>query len=192
MQGRIAAGLVVALWVSLLVAGWVPVAGAQGPLPVNLSLKVAGHGSSAVEVRGTTLPGSVVAVRGASKVVDESGKFMLKTTMPVYLVAVKGGQLRRLTLRLPEGAPKWLDRLTIGLNLTKMRAEVDGALTIKNHPPATVTVEHVQAGQRVDAPLRGGEFSLDLPVVQKTNTLDWTLRAGWIRWTAPALTFDVQ
>lgn len=167
-------------------------AAAQAPLPVAVSLKVAGHGSQLVDVQGTTLPGTVVSVRGATAVVDDSGAFSLRTTLPFYLVAVKGGHLRKVTMALPDGAQKWVDRLTIAFNLTTMRAEVDGTLTIKNHPPATVTVEHLQTGTTVKAPVTYGTFSLDLPVVQKTNTLDWSLHAGWVTWSAPPLSYSVQ
>ncbi len=187
MRGTIYAALLLGV-VLFMAAG----AGAQAPLPMTVSLNVTGHGSETVDVQGTTLPGTVVSVRGATKVVDESGAFTLRTSLPFYLVAVRGSQLRKVTMALPDGAHKWVDRLTIAFNLTMMRAEVDGTLMIKNHPPATVTVEHLQTRTTVKAPVTHGAFSLDLPLVQKTNTLDWSLRAGWITWAAPPLSYNVQ
>jgi hypothetical protein len=53
-------------------------------------------------------------------------------------------------------------------------------------------VEHLQAGTTVRAPVTHGQFTLGLLLVQKTNTLEWTLRAGWFRWAAPPLNFDVR
>ena len=188
MRTVIVAGSVLVAVAVMLAAA----ADAQAPLPVTVSLRLDGHGSTAVEVQRTTLPGAVVSVRGATEVIDESGAFTLRTSLPLYLVAVKGQQLRKVTMALPAGAQKWIDRLTIGFDLTTMRAQVEGALTIKNHPPAMVTVEHVQAGTIVRTPVTHGEFTVGLPLVPRTNTLDWTLRAGWISWAAPPLTFDVR
>lgn len=179
------AALVLALALATAAAG-------QQSLPLAVTVRYAGGRSDTVEVRGTTEPGTVVSVRGATKVVDESGEFALATKLPVNLVAVKGGQIRRLSLSLPSGATKWLSWLTVNANLTQMKALIAGALTISNHPSATVTVEHVQAGKTVEAMIDHGQFKVGLPMVPQVNTLDWTLHAGWLSWTAPSLSFSVQ
>lgn len=179
--------VVLALWAVLAAA-----AGAQSGLPLEVDVSYAGGNGGAVTVGGTTLPGTVVAVRGGSQVVDESGRFSLHSTLPVTLVAVRGRQIRRLSLTLPSGATRWLARLKIHADLTQMAAEVAGALTITNHPPASVVVEHVETGKSVRTSITRGQFALDLPLVPKVNTLDWTLRTGWLSWNAPSLTVTVQ
>lgn len=181
-------GLVVLALVMVLA----PAAGAQPELPLQVSVQYSGGGSDAVTVWGSTVPGTVVSVRGASGVVSDSGKFTLRSTLPVSLVAVHAGQIRRLNLSLPAGATRWLSRLTINANLTQMVAQVAGALTITNHPPASVVVEHVEAGTSIQASVTHGRFVLGFPLVPKVNTLDWTLRCGWLSWNAPSLTFTVQ
>lgn len=180
------------LVVLALVAALAPSAGAQPGLPLQVNVQYAGGGSAVVTIQGTTLPGTVVAVRGATRVVDETGKFSLTSPLPVSLVAVRDTQIRRLSINLPSGATKWLSRLSINANLTRMAAQVTGALTIRDHPPASVVVEHVEAGKSVQTSITHGQFALGLPLVPKVNTLDWTLRYGWLSWNAPSLTFTVQ
>ena len=174
-----------------LLLGLAPPAGAQASLPMQLSVRYAGAGSGVVTVEGTTVPGTVVSVRGMSTVVSRTGKFTLRSALPLTFVGAKGGQMRRLTLTLPSGATKWLSRLTVIANLTKMSAKVYGAMTITNHPPATVLVRHVEAAKTIEAAVTAGRFGLAFPLVPRVNTLDWSLRAGLLTWKAPALSFTV-
>lgn len=170
----------------------VPVANAQPGLPLNVSIKYAGGSGNVVTVSGTTVPGTVVSVKGATKVVDKTGVFTFKSTLPVSLVAVKDKHIRRLSLNLPSGATKWLSWLTVNANVTQMKAAVTGALTITNHPTASVIVEHVEADRTVETGITKGKFSLGFPLVPRVNTLNWRLRYGLFSWTAPRLTFTVQ
>lgn len=183
--------VMVALGLALLLA-LVPTVSAQPGLPLQVSVKYAGGGTNAVTVSGTTVPGTVVSVKGASKVVDRTGKFSLRSTLPVFLVAVKEKHIRRLNLNLPSGATKWLSWLTVNANLTQMKAAVAGALTIKDHQSASVIVEHVEAERTVQAGVTQGKFSLGFPLVPRVNTLNWKLRYGFFSWNAPSLTFTVQ
>jgi hypothetical protein len=183
--------VMVALGLALLLA-FVPGVNAQPELPLQVSIKYVGGGTNAVTVSGTTVPGTVVSVKGATKVVDRTGKFSLRSTLPVSLVAVKDKHIRRLNLNLPSGATKWLSWLTVNANLTQMKVAVTGALTIKDHPTASVIVEHVEAERTVQAGVTQGKFSLGFPLVPRVNTLNWKLRYGFFSWNAPSLTFTVQ
>ncbi|MGH9893268.1 MAG: hypothetical protein ACREA0_15015, partial [bacterium] len=104
--------VMVALGLALLLA-WVPAVGAQPGLPLLVSVKYIGGSTNTVTVSGTTVPGTVVSVKGATKVVDRTGKFSLKSPLPISLVAVKDKHIRRLTIHLPSGATKWLSWLTV-------------------------------------------------------------------------------
>lgn len=181
--------IVVALALMLVPAGQ---AGAQASLPMHLSIMYVGSGASAVTITGTTLPGTVVAVRGMSKVVDKTGKFTLRSALPMTFVGMKGAQTRRFTLGLPSGATKWLSKLTVIANLTQMSAKVFGAMTITNHPTASVVVRHVEANKTVNTGVTAGRFGLAFPLVPKVNTLDWSLRTSLLTWKAPTLSFTVQ
>lgn len=181
--------IVVALALMLVPAGQ---AGAQASLPMQLSIKYAGAGTNAVTIEGTTVPGTIVAVRGMSKVVDRTGKFILRSALPMTFVGMKGAQTRRFTLGLPSGATKWLSRLTVIANLTQMSAKVFGAMTVTNHPTASVVVRHVEANRTVQAGVTRGRFGLAFPLVPKVNTLDWSLRTSLLTWKAPTLSFMVQ
>ncbi|MGH2437326.1 MAG: hypothetical protein ACRDFA_10060 [bacterium] len=183
--------VMVALGLALLLA-LVPAVGAQPGLPLLVSVKYIGGSTNTVTVSGTTVPGTVVSVKGATKVVDRTGKFSLKSPLPISLVAVKDKHIRRLTINLPSGATKWLSWLTVNANLTQMKTTVAGALTIKDHPSASVIVEHVEADKIVQAAVTQGKFSLGFPLVPRINTLNWTLRYGFLSWNAPRLTFTVQ
>jgi len=183
--------VMVALGLALLLA-FVPAVSAQPGLPLQVTVKYVGGGTNAVTVSGTTVPGTVVSVKGTSKVVDRTGKFSLRSSLPVSLVAVKDKHIRRLNLNLPSGATKWLSWLTVNANLTQMKTTVAGALTIKDHPSASVIVEHVEADKTVQAKVTQGKFSLGFPLVPRVNTLNWKLRYGLLSWNAPSLTFTVQ
>jgi hypothetical protein len=183
--------VMVALGLALLLA-LVPAVNAQPGLPLLVNIKYAGGGANVVTVYGTTVPGTVVSVKGATKVVDKTGKFSLKSTLPVSLVAVKDKQIRRLNLNLPSGATKWLSYLNVTANLTQMKAAVVGALTIKDHPSASVIVEHVEAERTIQAGVTQGKFNLGFPLVPRVNTLNWKMRYGFFSWNAPSLTFTVQ
>ena len=120
-------------------------------------------GRNIVSVEGTTVPGTVVSVKGMSKVMDKTGKFILRSALPLTFVGVKGAQVRRLSLGLPSGAPKWLSRLTVIANLTQMSAKVFGAMTITKHPPATVVLRHVEAHKTIPTGVTRGQFGLAVP-----------------------------
>lgn len=181
--------IMIALGLVLALASQV---GAQASLPMQVSVKYAGSGTNIVTVEGTTVPGTVVAVKGMSKVVDKTGRFTLRSPLPMTFVGMKGSQSRRFTLGLPSGATKWLTKLTIIANLTKMSAKVFGAMTITNHPPASVVVRHIEARKTVQTRVTRGQFGLAFPLVPRINTLDWSLRTTLLNWNAPSLSFNVQ
>ncbi|HEY3248329.1 MAG TPA: hypothetical protein VGK88_08590 [bacterium] len=180
--------VIVLVLVALLLAA---PATAQTPLPLAVELKYT-QTSQRVGVTGTTRPGTVVAVAGALAHANGDGQFVLNGTLPISLVAVSDGQTRRLRLDLPQGATKYLEWLNVELDLTKMTAVVTGALTIKSHPAATVIVHHVEANSAVRGSVRQGNFDLTLPLVRGTNTLEWALQVGFLRFPAPDFTFTVD
>ena len=49
-------------------------------------------GRNIVSVEGTTVPGTVVSVKGMSKVMDKTGKFILRSALPLTFVGVKGAR----------------------------------------------------------------------------------------------------
>ena len=167
-------------------------AGAQASLPMQLSVKYAGGGTNVVTIEGRTAPGTIVAVRGMSRVVDRTGTFTLRSALPMTFTGIKGAQTRKFTLGLPSGATKWLSRLTVVANLTQMSAKVFGAMTITNHPKASVVVRHVEARKTITSSVSQGRFGLAFPLVPRINTLDWSLRTSLMTWDAPALSFNVQ
>lgn len=180
--------VIVLMLVTLLLA--TPAIG-QTPLPLAVELKYT-QTSGKVGVSGTTRPGAVVAVAGATAHANDDGQFALNGTLPIALVAVSDGQTRRLRLDLPRGATKYLDWLNVELDLTKMTAVVTGALTIKSHPTATVIVNHVEAKSTIRGSVKQGNFDLTLPLVRGTNTLEWALQIGFLRFPAPDFTFTVD
>jgi len=163
----------------------------QTPLPLAVDLKYTAA-SGSVEVRGTTRPGTVIAVAGTTAHANDSGTFTLKGTLPISLIAVSDGQTRRLRFDLPQGATKYIEWLNIEMDLTKMAANVTGALTLKTHPTATVIVNHVEAKSTARGSVSRGNFGITLPLVRGLNTLEWAVQVGFLRFPAPDFTFTVD
>lgn len=168
-----------------------PQADAQAPLPFSVSM-VFRRDTGQVEVRGSAAPGTVVSVKGATAIVGKTGAFALRTRLPISLVAVRDSHIRRLRIDLPERAERWISRLAINANLTRMQATVAGNLTMTSHPAATVIVHHVEAEKTIQTTLTHGAFRLGLPLVSQTNTLDWAVRVGGLQMPAPSVIFTVQ
>jgi len=180
--------VIVLVLVALLLA--TPAIG-QTPLPLAVDLKytaASGH----VEVHGTTRPGTVIAVAGTTAHANDNGTFVVKGTLPISLIAVSDGQTRRLRFDLPRGATKYVEWLSIELDLTKMAADVTGALTIKSHPTATVIVNHIEAKSTSRGSVNKGNFGIALPLVRGMNTLTWAVQVGFLRFPAPDFTFTVD
>jgi hypothetical protein len=149
--------------------------------------------TDAVSVKGTTLPGTVVQARGASTVVKQSGSYALKTSLPLSLVAVKDGKIRRFRFDLPPKAKPHLSNLVVNADLARMRSSVNGQLTITEHPAAKVIVQHVEKGSKHEGAITKGRFSVGgLPLVKGTNTLRWWLQLGIITSPGPDITFSVE
>lgn len=149
--------------------------------------------TDAVSVKGTTLPGTVVQARGASTVVKQSGTYALKTSLPLSLVAVKDGKIRRFRFDLPAKAKPHLSDLVVNADLAKMRSSVIGQLTMTEHPAAKVIVEHGQKGTKHEGVITKGRFSIGgLPLVKGTNTLRWWVQLGIITSPGPDITFVVE
>ncbi|HET6781566.1 MAG TPA: hypothetical protein VFH67_05680, partial [bacterium] len=165
-------------------------ASATFPLFIKMDYRKA---TGAVTVRGTTAPGTVVQVPGATAVVKQSGTYALKTSLPVNLVAVKGTQIRRFRFDLPPKAKPHLSYLLVNADLSKMRSSVTGQLTMTEHPAAKVFVEHVEKGSKHQAAIIKGRFSLGgLPLVKGKNTLRWSLQLGFIHSPGPDITFTTE
>lgn len=175
----------------LLTTGLAASAIAQAPLPLSVHLTYSTM-DPAVQVEGSALPGTVVQLRGKTAIVDDSGSFDLASRFPIHLVAVRDKHIRRLRLDLPEEARRWLTRLEITTDLTRMKALVSGRLTIVEHPPATAVVRHMQAGTAHRTAVTRGTFRLEFPLVTHTYTLEWTLHLSFLAYPGPSPSFDVQ
>jgi hypothetical protein len=171
-----------------LLPGAVSTAGSF-PLFVKVEYEKA---SGEVSVRGTTVPGAVVQVSNASTVVKQSGTYNMKTSLPLSLVAVNDGKIRRFRFDLPAKAKPHLTSLTVNADLSRMRTSVNGQLTITRHPPARIIVEHVQNSSKHEASITKGEFTIELPLVRGTNTLQWRLQLGIISSPGPDITFVAE
>lgn len=166
---------------------------AEGAGPFPLMVKMLYQKSTgAVTVRGYTLPGTVVQVRNASTVVKTPGTYVLRTSLPVALTAVRQRQIRRFRFELPARAKPHVSKLIVSADLTRMWARIDGYLTSTEHPKASVTVTHVQAKRTQQATLAKGNFVVGLPMVSGVNTLRWTLHIGPLSWEGPDISFIAQ
>ena len=159
------------------------------PLYVRLSYTKA---TGAVAVHGTTLPGTVVQVRNGSTVVRRTGTYALRTDLPVSLVAVHAGSIRRFRFDLPPKAKPYVNALVVSADLTRMWSRIDGTLSMTEHPPATIVVRHVEHGTTHTATLAKGTFMIGVPVVKGTNTLRWYLQVGPARWPGPDIVYTAQ
>jgi len=186
---RMAVGAIATVVVLSLSAGTALPATGPFPLQVMMTYQKA---TGAVTVKGSALPGTVVQVRNASTTVKSTGTYALKTSMPMSLVAVRQGNIRRFRFDLPAKAKPYVTELTIRADLTRMWSVVTGFLSLTEHPPATITVQHVEKGTTYKATLTKGNFLIWLPVVRGTNTLHWYLQVGPTRWPGPDLTFTAQ
>lgn len=184
------AGLAI-LGVLIVGAAWLSTA-ATGTFPLYIKMDYQ-KTTGTVSVKGTTLPGTVVQAGAASTVVKQSGTYALKTALPLSLVAVKDGKIRRFRFDLPPKAKPHLSTLVVNADLAKMRSSVTGQLTITDHPSAKVIVEHVQKGTKHEATITNGKFSLSgLPLVKGTNTLRWWLQIGLLASPGPDITFTAE
>lgn len=184
----VATGVVVALIV-LIYGAARPVGSAVLPLYVRMSYTKA---TGAVAVHGTTLPGTVVQVRNGSTVVRSTGTYALRTALPVSLVAVRAGTIRRFRFDLPPKAKPYVSMLVVNADLTRMWSRIDGTLSMTEHPPATIVVHHVERATTHTATLTKGNFVIGVPVVKGTNTLRWHLRVGPVRWPGPDIVYTAQ
>ncbi|MGH9896964.1 MAG: hypothetical protein ACREA0_34190, partial [bacterium] len=148
----IASAAAVAAVVALSVGSAIP---ATGPFPLHVMMTYQ-KASGAVSVKGSALPGTVVQVRNASTTVKSAGTYSLRTSLPMSLVAVRQGNIRRFRFDLPVTAKKYVTTLTIRADLTRMWSAVVGSLSLTEHPPATITVTHVQKGTTHKATLTKG------------------------------------
>lgn len=191
--GRYRMALGVLAIVTVLTVGVVMLTtGASGTFPLYIKMDYQ-KATGAVSVKGTTVPGTVVQAGAASAVVKQSGTYALKTSLPLSLVAVKDGKIRRFRFDLPPKAKPHLSELVVNADLAKMRSSVTGQLTITEHPAAKVIVEHVQSGSKHEATITKGRFSLaGLPLVKGTNTLRWWLQLGFITSPGPDITFSAE
>lgn len=164
---------------------------ATGPFPLHVMMTYQ-KSTGAVTVKGTTLPGTVVQVKNASTVVKSPGTYALKTSMPMALTAVRQGTIRRFRFDLPSKAKPYVIELTIRADLSRMWSVVVGSLSLTEHPPATIVVEHVERGVTQRATLTKGHFYIGLPLARGLNTLHWYLQVGPTRWPGPDLTFTAQ
>jgi hypothetical protein len=182
----VAAVLAAALLVSLAPP---PAAGAVLPLFVRMSYTKA---SGAVAIHGTTLPGTVVQVRNGSTVVKSGGTYALRTALPVALVAVRAGSIRRFRFDLPPKAKPYVTSLIVNADLTRMWSRIDGRLSLTEHPAATIVVRHAERGTTHTATLTKGAFVIGVPVARGTNTLRWHLQVGPVRWPGPDIVYTAQ
>ncbi|MBI2247342.1 MAG: hypothetical protein HYU65_05365 [Armatimonadetes bacterium] len=157
-----------------------------------LFVKIDYRKEAPLSVRGSALPGTVVQVRNDSDVVSRKGTYAMTTSLPLSLVAVRDGKIRRFRFDLPAKAKPYLSSLTVNADLSRMRSSVNGQLTITTHPAATIIVTHVEKASTHQAPITAGRFTISLPLVRGTNTLRWWVLLGIIRTPGPDITFDAQ
>lgn len=166
-----------------------PTVGAALPFFVRMSYT---KDTGTVAVHGTTLPGTVVQVRNGSTVVKSAGTYALRTALPVSLVAVRAGAIRRFRFDLPPKAKPYVTMLVVNADLTKMWSRIDGRLSMTEHPAATIVVRHVERGTTHTASLAKGNFVIGVPMVRGTNTLRWHLQVGPVRWPGPDIVYSAQ
>jgi hypothetical protein len=166
-----------------------PTVGAALPLFVRMSYA---KDTGTVAVHGTTLPGTVVQVRNGSTVVKQTGTYALRTALPVSLVAVRSGTIRRFRFDLPPKAKPYVTMLVVNADLTRMWSRIDGHLSMTEHPAATVVVRHLERGTTHTATLAKGNFVIGVPVARGTNTLRWHLQVGPVRWPGPDIVYSAQ
>ncbi len=163
-------------------------AAALFPLQVRMDYRKT---SPAVAVKGSAPPWTVVQARGSSVVVPSTGTYALKTVLPVSVTAVHGTQIRRFRFTLPDKAKPYLQVLTVSVDLAKMWGNVSGQLTITEHATASLIVHHVQKNTTLTGTLAKGSFTLGIPLVSGTNTLEWWIRMGPLQVPGPDITFEV-
>lgn len=103
-----------------------------------------------------------------------------------YELILEAAPPRALRRQLPALALHYRDRSGKALchradhqaDLSRMWSVITGFLSLTEHPPATINVQHVERGTTHRATLTKGNFLIGLPVVRGTNTLRWHLQVA--------------